>query len=95
MVAPEPCRMFSNAHSRTLAPTGLLVIAVCLAGCEPPRTLQHYSVLAGKVVACRTDTGELSVRGTRRAAAGPIEETTYCLITRDSEVYMNDRFSSI
>jgi hypothetical protein len=72
-----------------------MVAAVCIAGCEPPITPHQYSVVSGKVVTCRTDTGELSVRGTRRTADGPVDETIYCLITRDTEIYVNDKFSSI
>jgi hypothetical protein len=52
-------------------------------------------VLNGKVVASHADTGELSVRVSRRMPTGPSEETIYCLVTRDSEVYVNDKFSSI
>jgi hypothetical protein len=68
---------------------------VCVAGCEDQPPPNRYSVIAGTVVACHTDTGELSVRGARRTAEGPSEETIHCLITRDSEIYVNDKFSSI
>ena len=67
----------------------------CAAGCQPQRPPNHYGVLAGKVIACHADTGELTVQGSRRTPEGPAEETVYCLITRDSEIYVNDRFASL
>jgi len=65
------------------------------AGCEDQPAPNRYSVLAGNVVACHTDTGGLGVRGSRRTAEGPSEQTFHCLITRDSEIYMNDKLGSI
>jgi len=70
-------------------------VALGAGGCEARREPGHYSVLAGEVIACQPDTGELTIRGPRRTAEGPEEQTSYCLITRDSEIYINDRFSSI
>lgn len=87
--------MFHHARSRLFVQTALLAAVLCATGCEPPRPPGRYSVLAGKVIACHPDTGELTVRGSRRTVEGPTEETVYCLITRDSEIYVNDRFSSI
>jgi hypothetical protein len=55
----------------------------------------RYNVLAGKVVACHPDTGELTVRVSRRTVEGPAEHTLYCVVTRDSEIYVNDKFSAI
>jgi hypothetical protein len=77
------------------ARTALVAAAACVAGCEDRPSPSHYSVLAGNVVACRTDTGELRVHASRRTAEGPREETFHCLLTRDSEVYIDDRLSSI
>ncbi|MFQ5806876.1 MAG: hypothetical protein ACE5I3_10540 [Phycisphaerae bacterium] len=87
--------MSRYARKRLFVSTTLLIGVVCAAGCEDRSPPDRYSVLAGKVVACRTDTGELSVRGLRRTAEGPTEETIHCLITRGSEIYVNDKFSSI
>ena len=87
--------MFSFTHTRALAQAGLLLAIVCAAGCDKPRPRARYTVLSGKVVACHTDTGELSVRVSRRRPEGPTEETIYCLITRDAEIYVNDKVSSI
>ena len=87
--------MARNANYRLAAGTALLAAVVCAAGCERERTVNHYTVFAGKVVGCHPDTGELSVRASRRAAEGPTEQTVYCLLTDDSEIYVNDKFSSI
>jgi hypothetical protein len=74
----------------------LLAAVGCAAGCEDQLTTPNrYSVLAGKVLSCHANTGELTVRVSRRSAQGPTEETIYCVVTRDSEIYINDKFSSI
>ncbi len=83
------------SYIRAPARTGLLIALLCAPGCDKPRPPTRYTVLSGKVVACHTDTGELSVRVSQRTAKGPIEQTIYCLITRDAEIYVNDKFSSI
>jgi hypothetical protein len=88
-------RVLSNAHQRLLAGIVLPGAILCAAGCEPRPEPHHYTVLAGKVVACHTDTGELSIRASRRTVNGPAEQIVYCLVTRDSEIYVNDKFSSI
>jgi hypothetical protein len=74
---------------------GLLLAFLGGTGCDEPPPPTHYTVFSGEVVACHIDTGELSVRATRRTPQGPLEETIYCLITRDAEIYVNDKVSSI
>lgn len=64
-------------------------------GCEERRVPARYSVLVGRVIACQPATGELTVRVSRRTPSGPVEETLYCLVTRDSEIYVNDKLSSL
>jgi hypothetical protein len=73
----------------------VLAAVAGVAGCEDRPAPHRYGVLAGNVVTCRTDTGELAVRGSRRGAGAPDEQTFHCLITSDSEIYMNDKLSSI
>jgi len=80
---------------RALVQTATLLVIVCASGCDKPPPRAHYNVLSGKVTACHTDTGELTVRAARRTPEGPIEETVYCLLTRDAEIYVNDKVSSI
>jgi hypothetical protein len=87
--------VFHPTYTRALAQAGLLLAALCAAGCDKPLPHARYTVLSGRVVACHTDTGELSVRVSRRRPEGPTEETIYCLITRDAEIYVNDKVSSI
>lgn len=87
--------MSRSSHIPALLPAGLLLATLCAAGCDKPLPHARFTVLSGKVVACHTDTGELSVRVSRRRPEGPTEETIYCLITRDAEIYVNDKVSSI
>lgn len=87
--------MSPSSRIRALLPPGLLLATLCAAGCDKPLPRARFTVLSGKVLACHTDTGELSVRVSRRRPEGPTEETIYCLITRDAEIYVNDKVSSI
>ena len=87
--------MRPNACYKLVIRVALPLALLAVAGCERQQVPDHYSLLAGKIVACHTDTGELHVRGLRRTEDGPAEYTLYCLITRDSEIYINDRVSSI
>jgi len=74
----------------------LLGASLFAVGCEDElATPNPYTVLAGKVLSCHADTGELTVRISRRSVAGPTEKAIYCVVTRDSEIYVNDKFSSI
>lgn len=87
--------MIRYADGRLLPYVALPMVMVCALGCEPQRTPHRYSVVVGKVVACHTETGELSVRAPRRTAEGTADQTVYCLVTDESEVYVNDKFSSM
>ena len=91
-------RLLRRARSRpsaVLARALLLAALAASTGCEDRRAVNRYSVLAGKVVTCHPDTGELTVRVSQRTPAGPAEKTIYCLVTRDSEIYVNDKVSSL
>jgi hypothetical protein len=92
---PARARAVRRAHKRPFVRTAVLAAVACLTGCKEQPPANRYNVLAGNVVGCHTDTGELSVRGARRTTAGPAEDTFHCLITRDSEICINDRLSSI
>ncbi|MFN0136291.1 MAG: hypothetical protein ACKVS9_09265 [Phycisphaerae bacterium] len=74
---------------RTLA--SLAVAA--LVGCDRPAPAHRYLVLAGVVTACAYETGELAVTVSRRTAGGPSEEAIDCVVTKDSEIYVNGRFA--
>ena len=92
----EPSTTHSRLKRTTQIAGTLLLVGIGLTGCDDrTRPLARYSVLAGHVAACHPDTGELTIRGPRRSSTGPAEAVTYCLVTRDTEIYINDRFSSI
>lgn len=70
-------------------------IAAGLAGgCRPPSVTSSYEALAGTVEAVRSDTFELVVRLHPRAAERARASTVTCLCTKDTEIYLNDRFSA-
>ena len=72
------------------AGTGALV-----AGCERASSPSQYQTLSGRVLARDTETRELSVSVRRRHPGEPVEQTVFCVVTDDSEVYINDMFSTL
>ena len=72
-----------------------LATALAIAGCEDERTPARFSVFSGKVLSYHAETGEMTVRGARRRDRDGQEHTIHCLITRDSEIYINDMLCSI
>lgn len=65
------------------------------AGCERYSAPSYFSVLRGAVRSVNQETGDLSVDAVRRTSRGESITTEYCLLTKDSEIYINDRFASI
>lgn len=86
---------FRRSISLALPGVVLALTVLSLAGCDDPPSETHYSVFAGKVVACHADTGELRVRMLRAGPEGSSEETIYCVVTRESEIYVNDKLSTM
>ncbi len=69
-------------------------MAVCLAGgCEKPSTSSEYSVVDGTVEGLRADTFELTVRAGEHWPGMAPDSIISCLLTKDAEIYVNDRFS--
>lgn len=71
---------------------GLVVLG--LAGCERPTASHAYTVLAGTVLSCNPEAGELTLE-LRDQPARKWTGRVPCVLTKDSEVYVNDRFSSL
>lgn len=72
-----------------------LSAVMLLGGCQRPAPTHAYRVLTGTVILCNAETGELTVLvtpGTRRRLH---KDRVHCVLTEDSEVYVNDRFSSL
>lgn len=67
---------------------------LCLGACRRPSALSDYAALAGRISLVRADTLELTVQPAgafRSEAAGSV----MCLLTRDSELYINDRLADL
>ena len=75
--------------------TGLVGV-LASGGCDRPRGGNRYVALEGQIVACYPETGELSIRASQGPFAGdPGSETLQCVVTKDTEIYIDDRFASI
>ncbi len=76
------------------------VVAVCgllaglPAGCKQPDTGSSHEALNGTVEALHTDTFELTAMLDDHRAERAKPATVACLFTKDTEVYVNDRFAS-
>lgn len=74
---------------------GVIGLAAMAAGCEPAPAAPHYKVLVGTVAASYPQTGELTVRVSTETPGVNQPKRVYCVVTRESEVYVNDRFASL
>ena len=76
---------------------GALVVGLLplgLVGCDRPQASHGYTVLAGTVMNCNAETGELSLE-LRDQPARKWTGRVPCVLTKDSEIYVNDRFSTL
>ena len=73
---------------------GLAQVALLVAGCERPAAPKRYVVQQGSVMTSNRETGELGVAVVRRMARSETRETLACVVTKDSEIYINDRFAA-
>lgn len=64
-----------------------------MVGCEHATSAHRYSVLNGQVVDAHPETGELTVRVERRNLRDVEPESIECVVTKDSELYVNGRFA--
>jgi len=71
----------------------LSVLMVC--GCEEPRHPHTYTVISGTVLSRHSDTGELTVQLTPSSARRFGHERVQCVVTKDSEIYINDVFRTL
>lgn len=65
-----------------------------LGGCGRQASSQRYETLAGQVLSIQPETGELEARVMNPSTAES-GQTIHCVVTRDTEIYVNDRASSI
>jgi len=80
------------SHGRASVAISLLGL---VAGCEPGPSSPHYTVLRGVVLSCHPETGDLSIHPTGTSSRWPADAQAPCIVTKASEVYINDRFSSM
>jgi hypothetical protein len=65
-----------------------------VAGCGRQASSQRYEALVGQVLSIQPETGELTARVMMPSTAES-GQTLHCVVTRDTEIYVNDRASSI
>lgn len=83
-----------HLRARLAGTTGLLlVLALCVSGCREPGGSTHYEVFGGTVEALRADTFDLTIQPGERWAGPGAGPTVSCLLTKNTEIYINDRFS--
>src|SRR5262245_40683311 len=73
----------------------LAAAVVLIAGCERKNAPPAYEVREGVVVERHSDTGELAVRVVQQKRDKTEERTIFCIVTKDSEVYINDVLSRL
>lgn len=86
--------MIRTVVSKRRALTGLATIAVAATtGCERAPVAPAYQAVTGVVETRLLETGELMLRAIGREQRG--DELLHCQLTKDTEVYVNDRFTTI
>jgi hypothetical protein len=77
----------------------LILLAGCcatiLAGCSRQGASPPYQALSGVVRAIDLETGELFIRAEHPPPPWHADRNVPCVATKDSELYVNDRFSDL
>lgn len=64
-----------------------------LSGCDRQSPPARYETFSGTVTARQADTGKFSVRVDPPRGNTLPDGTLFCVATKDSEIYLNDKFS--
>lgn len=82
-----------RAHTfRRFVAGPLVTLAVCAAGgCGEAASAPKFETISGKVAKCVPETGELIVELPPGVRVENESRLLHCVLTRDSEVYVNDR----
>jgi hypothetical protein len=88
-----PIGLFSPARLAVASRLALAAGFVLLAGCAARRPASRHEAYTGVVEYVRPDAGQLTVRLAR--VPGEEDQRLACLLSSDSEVYINDRFSRV
>ena len=80
--------------ARKLGLTTAMVAGLLAAiGCSPQGSQAPYQAFFGTVKALDVESGEFFVRSQRGPKGWRTDRNIPCIVTKDSEVYINDRFS--
>ncbi len=80
--------------SRYLVATALVVALAALSGCPRQSDQKSFIVLTGTLIGIDSKAGELRVKP-ERGPGGREPRELVCVVTKDSEVYLNNRFSAV
>lgn len=69
-------------------------LLACLGACRRPNTPSEHAALSGRVALVRADTLELTLQPASMFQGRPLR-SIMCLLTRDSELYINDRLADL
>jgi hypothetical protein len=76
-----------------LAPLLAAAMLCSAIGCSRQEPQSDYNAFTGTVRALDPDAGEVFVRTNRAPAGWRTDRDIPCVVTKDSEIYINDRFS--
>lgn len=83
-----------NAADRYVLALALASLTL-VGGCRQATTPSDYTTLSGTVIGLSADTDcELTVKTARQQGLAADAETVPCLLTKDTEIYINDRLST-
>jgi len=81
-------------HSRHITALAFsTAVAVLLCGCSEHESPSDYLAFSGTIRGLDAETGELFVRADERVRGWRTDRDIPCVVTKDSEIYVNDRFS--
>ncbi len=91
-VARPERQVFMATRISTIATFSFLSL---LTGCSKQEPRTEYQAFSGTVRAADIETGELFVRSDHPPQPGKPGRDLPCVVTKDAEIYINDRFASI
>lgn len=87
-------RRTASSVIRRLLPPGILLLMI-LSGCAGEQTHEEYQAFGAVVRALDLESGEIFVRAERPVEGWRADRDIPCVVTKDSELYVNDRFSQL
>jgi hypothetical protein len=84
----------SDPHAVRNTLAWLTAALTAFTGCGRQSSSPRYETLVGQVLSIQAETGELTARVMTPSMAESAP-TLHCVVTRDTEIYVNDRAASI